>query len=346
VPGKVFSPARLGRLALENRIVLSPMTRMQAGEDGTPGEDMARYYARYAGNGVGLVMTEAAYVDDAQSRAYFRQPGMTNERHQAGWRRVVDAVHKAGRPILLQLQHGGRLAEPGLHPCAIGATGRSAAGDSWQGAKSYAQSSVRAASAGELADVAGAFAAATRHARAAGFDGVEIHGARGYLIDEVLCRPGVELAERLAFPLAVVRAARSAFPEGVLSFNLSLYKMDDIGYQPPGGRDEVAAIVQALHAENLDVLHVTTRRVLRPEAFGAPLAVVVREAFPGRSLIVNGGIRSLQDAEDALAQTGAELVALARALLANPDWVRRTRSGEPLAPYAPGMERLPLAPAE
>jgi 2,4-dienoyl-CoA reductase-like NADH-dependent reductase (Old Yellow Enzyme family) len=346
VPETVFTPARLGRLALENRIVLSPMTRMQAGEDGTPGEDMAHYYARYAENGVGLVMTEAAYVDDVRSRAYFRQPGMTHARHEEGWRRVADAVHQAGRPIILQLQHGGRLAEPGLHPCALGATGRSAAGASWQGGKCYAQSPVRAASATELAAVADAFAAAARRARAAGFDGVEIHGARGYLIDEILCLPGAALSARLAFPLDVVRAVRDAFPDGVLSFNLSLYKMDDIGYQPPGGRDEVAAIVQALHGAHLDVLHVTTRRVLRPEAFGAPLAVVAREAFPGRPLIVNGGVRSLQDAEDALAQTGAELVALARALLANPDWVRRTRSGEPLAAYAPGMERLPLAPAE
>jgi 2,4-dienoyl-CoA reductase-like NADH-dependent reductase (Old Yellow Enzyme family) len=188
----VLSPAPLGRLRLENRVVLSPMSRMQAYEDGTPTAEMARYYARYAELGVGLVMTEATYTDERASRAYFRQPGLVNERHASGWRRVVDAVHAAGKPIVLQLQHGGRLAEPGLHSCALGVTGREAAGRSWQGSQPYAGAPLRAATNGDLDAIIGAFVRAACRARDVGFDGVEIHGARGYLIDEFLSQSGMD----------------------------------------------------------------------------------------------------------------------------------------------------------
>lgn len=338
----VFSPAALGRLRLANRVVLSPMTRMQANDDGTPSAPMAAYYARYARNGVGLAMTEAAYTDAAASRAYFRQPGMASDGHAEAWRPVVSAVHAAGAPIVLQLQHGGRLAEPGLHACAVGASGRQAEGMSWQGGKPYAGAPVRAATAAEQETIAASFGAAARRAREAGFDGVEVHGARGYLLDEFLSQPGVALETRLRLPLAALRAVREAFPDGPVSYNFSLYKMDDLSYQPPGGADEVAAIASALCAQGADAINVTTRRVLRDERFGAPLARVVRAAIPHRCLIVNGGIRTLQDAEAALAATGAELVALARALLANPDWPDKARSGAPLVEYAPGMERRPL----
>lgn len=344
MPSLVLSPAALGRLRLENRVVLSPMSRMQAHEDGTPTEAMARYYAGYARAGVGLVMSEAAYTDEAASRAYFRQPGMASARHAQGWRTVLEAVHAAGRPMVLQLQHGGRLAEPGLHACALGATGQEPAGVSWQGARPYAGAPLRAAGAQEVRALVESFGAAAARAKAAGFDGVEIHGARGYLLDEFLCQPGRALEQRLRVPRAVVRAARDAFPEGLLTYNLSLYKMDDLSYQPPGGAAEVAAIAAALCEEGVDALHVTTRRVLRAETSGEPLAQVVRKAMPDRPLIVNGGIRTLEDAEAALAGTGAQFVALARALLANPDWLRRVREGLPLAPYTAGMERQPLQP--
>jgi len=123
----VLAPAGLGRLRLHNRLVLAAMTRMQARDDGCATTDMARYYARYAREGVGLLITEATYVDEHRSRAYFNQPGMASAAHAAAWRSVAAAVHAERRPILLQLQHGGRLAEPGLHPAALGASGAPAA---------------------------------------------------------------------------------------------------------------------------------------------------------------------------------------------------------------------------
>jgi 2,4-dienoyl-CoA reductase-like NADH-dependent reductase (Old Yellow Enzyme family) len=118
--------------------------------------------------------------------------------------------------------------------------------------------------------------------------------------------------------------------------------MDDGAYQPPGGADEVRAIARALHAAGVDILHVTTRRLLRPEPWGEPLAATVRAAVPGAALIGNGGLKTLTDGEEALAATRCDALSLARAWLANPDWLPRAREGAPLAAYQPGMERLPL----
>jgi 2,4-dienoyl-CoA reductase-like NADH-dependent reductase (Old Yellow Enzyme family) len=338
----IFRPARVGRASVPNRVVLSPMTRAQADGDGTPTEAMAQYYAHYASAGVGLLITEATYVDGAQSRAYFNQPGMTCERHLRGWAAVVDAVHHVGRPLILQLQHGGRLAEPGLHPWAMGATGAKADGLSWQRARPYSEAPVRAATDEELVRIVESFAHASQRARDAGFDGVEIHGARGYLVDELLSAPGRSLDDRLRVPLAVVRAVRRGFRDGIVGYNWSLYKMTDPGYRPPGGKDEVEQIARALIDAGVDLLHVSTRDLTRVEPLGEPFACVVRRAVPRAALILNGGIRTLEDAERALRDLQGDFVAMARALLANPDWIERATRGLPLREFVRGMEHKPL----
>ncbi len=318
------------------------MTRAQAAEDGTPTDAMASYYAAYARAGIGLLITEASYVDQAQSRAYFNQPGMASERHLQGWIAVVEAVRGIGRPLILQLQHGGRLAEPGLHACARGATGAKADGLSWQHARPYSDAPLRAATPGEVASIVECFGDASARARRAGFDGVEIHGARGYLIDEFLSAPGGSLEDRLKVPLAVVRAVRLAFPDGVISYNWSLYKMTDSSYRPLGDTDEVEQIARALIDGGVDVLHVSTRDLTRVEPLGEPFACVVRRAVPQASLILNGGIRTLSDAERALQSMKGDFVALARALLANPDWIERATRGLALREFVRGMEHRPL----
>ena len=343
------SPGRLGRLALRNRIAVAAMSRMQAHADGRVSADMPAYYARYACFGAGLVISEALYTDSVAARAYFDQPGLATDEQADGWRTVVDAVHSAGGVLFAQLQHGGRLAEPGLGAKRLAASDGTAAGPTWQTGRPNAPA--QAATEDEIEALVAAFAAAAVRAVGAGFDGVELHGARGYLLDDFLSassnrrtdRHGGSLEGRLRLPLEVVRRVRAAIGAGVpLSYNLSLYKMDDNAYAPPGGAAEVRTLAQALHRAGADILHVTTRRVLRPEAWGETLARTVRDAVPGAALIVNGGLRSADDCDAALAQTGADAVSLARAFLANPDWPERVRAGTPLAAYAAGLERRPL----
>ena len=123
----LFSGVTLGPLTLRNRIAMAPLTRQMAHPDGTPTDEMAAYYARRARGGLGLIITEGTYEQDAfQSRAYLSQPGIANASHQAGWAKVFDAVHAQGCKIIVQLMHGGRVCDPrtlnGQPPVSASAT--------------------------------------------------------------------------------------------------------------------------------------------------------------------------------------------------------------------------------
>jgi len=336
----------LAGMPLRNRIAVAPMSRMQGSADGLPASDAARYYARYACHGAGLIISEALYTDDVASRAYFNQPGLASDRHIAGWREVTDAVHAAGAKIFAQLQHAGRLAEPGLNAIVLGATGRAAQGVSWQTASPNPVP--RAATEDDIEQIVAGFAAAAQRASAAGFDGIELHGARGYLLHEFLndgndrCDAwGGTVENRVRLPARVLQAVRAAAEGLPIGFNYSMYSMDDYAYRPRGGITELEAIFRALRQSGADVLHVSTRRTLRPETWGETLAQTAARSAPG-PMIAGGGLSSLSDCDKALETAGATVVALARPFLANPDWIARSTAGLPLRSYVPGMERQPL----
>lgn len=343
---KVLKPTRLASITLRNAVVVAPMSRMQAEADGSVSPDMPDYYMRYVRDGAGLVMTEAIYADETSGRAYFNQPGLANDTQVDGWSKVVNAVHSIEGRIFAQLQHGGRLAEPGLNSLHLAASDGVAAGNTWQ--TGHPNIPARAATMAEIEAIVTSFGSAARRARAAGFDGVEIHGARGYLLDDFLSATtnqrtdafGGSLAARLMMPLAVVRSVRDAIGALPLSFNFSLYKMDNIAYQPPGGRNEVTEIIRALCDAGVDIIHVSTRKALRSEAWGEALFRTVRAAASG-DVIANGGLVTLDDCEAAL-QDGATAVSIARAYLANPDWLARAIDRKEMMRYVPGQERLPL----
>lgn len=344
----LLSPATLAGLELRNRLLLAAMSRMQAQADGTPSAHMPAYYARYARQGVGLLITEAIYTDDLGAKAYFNQPGLTCQRHVDGWRKVVQAVHAVGARILAQLQHGGRLSEPDLNPLHLSASDGVAAGLTWQ--TGVPNRAARAATPAEIEDLVAGFARAASLARQAGFDGIEIHGARGYLVDDFLSASsnrrtdhyGGSVAGRCRLAVDILHAVRQAAPGLPISFNFSLYKMDDSRYAPPGGEAEVAEIAQRLMAASADMLHLTTRKLLREEAWGRSFAATVRNAVPTATLIGNGGIADLHQAEDVLEKLGLQAVSLARPLLANPDLIARTKQSLSLKTYTPGDERRPL----
>lgn len=344
----LLTPVTLGGLALRNRLVLAAMSRMQAQADGTPSADMPAYYARYAQEGVGLLITEAIYTDDSSARAYFNQPGLTQARHVDGWQKVVQAVHAAGGTLFAQLQHGGRLCEPGLNPLHLSASEGVAAGLTWQ--TGLPNRPAQAATLAQIEAIVAGFAQCAARARHAGFDGIEIHGARGYLVDDFLSASsnrrddayGGSIARRCQLAVDILHAVRQAAPGLPISFNFSLYKMDDSRYAPPGGAAEVAEITQRLLAAGADILHLTTRKVLREESWGESFAATVRKAAPAADLIVNGGIADLTQAEEALKRLGAQAISLARPLLSNPDWISRVKAGKELKRYSPGDERQPL----
>ncbi|MCK9507499.1 MAG: tRNA-dihydrouridine synthase [Pigmentiphaga sp.] len=314
---------------------------MQGDSAGMPNVDAAAYYARFALNGVGLILTEALYTAGPASRAYYGQPGLTNPEQAGHWRTICDAVHQHGGRLFAQLQHAGKLAEPGLHDRPLGPVDGVAAGLSWQTQRPNVPA--HRATDEEIEQIVQGYGESARWAEEAGFDGIEIHGARGYLINDFLSAGNTRndrWGDRPHLAEAVLQRVKAQCSLPV-SFNYSQYKMDDYHHQMPGGPVALAALFQRLRHAGADILHLSARRILHPEPWGERLVDIAARSAPG-PLLINGGIRTLQACEQALADTPADGVALARPFLANPDWLPRSLAGDVLRDYEPGMERRPL----
>lgn len=334
---RLFEPTRLGELALPNRLVMAPMTRNRAGADGVPQEIMATYYAQRAS--AGLIVAEAA-TPNAVGLTYPNIPAIHRPEHVAGWRRVTEAVRDAGGRMFLQLQHGGRIGHPdnsGLTPIAPSPV---ALPDPVHTPSGFQDPVVpREMTLDEIRSTVADFAAAARNAVEAGFEGVEVHSANGYLLHQFLAKGtnhrtdayGGTVAGRIRFTPEVVRAVAEAIgPERVgvrispgLTVN-GIEEGDTEAIYPP--------LVAALAELGLAYLHVV---YADPDN---PLFREIRAAWPGtlvanpilsREAVAEGGGRR---EGEALLAAGADLIALGRPFLANPDLVTRLRTGAALNP--------------
>lgn len=343
-PHPALEPVRLGRLDLSNRLAVAPMTRVSAEPDGTPTVEMADYYREFAAGGFGLVIAEGTYTDTTHAQGYLCQPGLVTETHVAGWRAVVDAVHGAGAPVVAQLMHAGALSQG--NPSGHGTIAPSAVHPLGQMLEEYGGAGTwptpRPADERDLAAVVAGFVAATENAASAGFDGVEIHGANGYLLDQFLTdytnrrsdRYGGDVAARVRLTAEVVAAVAAATPEGFLvGVRLSQTKVNDFSYRWPGGADDAETIFAALADAGADYLHVASegRDFIETARFadGRTITSVAREVS-GLPVIANGGMHDLRQAADVLGGGHADLLSLARGALANPDLPQRVASGRVL----------------
>ena len=186
---KLMEPVQIGSLHLKNRLSIAPMTRVSATADGTPTARMVDYYRAFAAGGFGLIITEGTYPDDRFSQGYLHQPGIVSPSHVEGWRKVTDAVHEAEGIIFLQLMHAGALSqckETTIAPSAVKPLGVKM--PEYGGAGKFP--TPKAMSRRDLQQTVASFASAALLAEGAGFDGVEIHGANGYLLDQFLLLTG------------------------------------------------------------------------------------------------------------------------------------------------------------
>jgi 2,4-dienoyl-CoA reductase-like NADH-dependent reductase (Old Yellow Enzyme family) len=343
----LFDTLALNGVPLRNRLAVAPMTRISATAAGVPTEAMTRYYAGFARGGFGLIVTEGIYTDRAYAQGYAGQPGLTDAQQVAAWRRVVAAVHQQGGRIVAQLMHAGALSQ--ANRFRDDTVGPSAVQPKGQQMTVYAgKGPYRMPRAMEEADILQAiegFAQAARLARDAGFDGVEIHGANGYLLDQFLTDYtnqrqdawGGSIAQRMRLLLETARAVRVAvgagFPVGV---RISQGKVNDFAHKWPEGAEGAAAVFSALGASAVDYLHVTEYEAWMP-AFaddGATLVQLARRAAPALALAImaNGSLHEPSRATGLL-DDGATLVALGRGALANPDWPVLVREGQPVRPF-------------
>lgn len=350
--GKLFSPARFGTRTLKNRVVMAPMTRCQS-PGHVPNERNVEYYRRRAAGGVGLIITEGTTVGHAAANGYPDVPAFHGDAAVAGWRAVADAVHAEGGAIIPQLWHVGSVRQPGMQPDGeVPGHGPSAVVH-----PSLQESSgVPAVTMSErdICDVVNAFGVSARAAKDAGFDGVEIHGAHGYLIDQFfwtktnLRRDAYngDLSQRTRFATQVVRAVReNVGPEFPVAFRLSQFKLGDYPYRVASDPAQLETWLAPLVDAGVDVFHCSTRRFEDAEFEGSPLNLAgwVRKltgkatvtvgsvgldsdfiaAFSGQS----AGVRGVEQLLQRLDRDEFDFVAIGRALLADPEWPNKLRTG-------------------
>ncbi|MFJ3232291.1 NADH:flavin oxidoreductase [Streptomyces sp. NPDC086787] len=337
-------PVSLNGLTVRNRIAMAPMTRMFS-PGGIPGEDVLSYYARRAAAGVGLIVTEGTYVGHDSAGQSDRVPRFHGEEQLAGWAKVAEAVHAAGGAIVPQLWHIGMVRKAGEPPFAdapaVGPSGLVAEG---------AEQTGRAMTQQDVDDVIAAFAEAAAAAERIGFDGVELHGAHGYLLDQFLWAGtnrrtdayGGDPVARAQFSAEIVAAVRAAVsPEFPVIFRYSQWKQQDYSARLAETPEELESILTPLAAAGVDVFHASTRRYWLPEfddsdlnlagwtkkITGKPVISVGSVGLDGEFLSSfageGAGLGSIDNLLDRMEADEFDMVAVGRALLQDPEWAAK-----------------------
>ncbi|SHI18186.1 NADH:flavin oxidoreductase [Streptomyces sp. 3214.6] len=341
-------PVSINGLTVSNRIAMAPMTRMFS-PDGIPGEDVASYYARRAAAGVGLIVTEGTTVGHESAGQSDRVPRFHGAEQLAGWAKVAEAVHAGGGKIVPQLWHIGMVRNQGEPPYAdapaVGPSGLRLDGTEGTG---------KAMTQRDLDDVIGAFAEAAAAAERIGFDGVELHGAHGYLLDQFLWAGtnrrtdayGGDLVARTKFAAEIVAAVRETVSaEFPIIFRYSQWKSEAYDARLAETPEELDAVLAPLAAAGVDAFHASTRRYWLPEFDGSDLNLAGwTKKLTGKPVITVGSVgldgdflsgfagegaplKSLDDLLDRLERDEFDMVAVGRALLQDPEWAAKVLEG-------------------
>ncbi|MEJ8305175.1 NADH:flavin oxidoreductase [Saccharibacillus sacchari] len=320
----LFQPFQVGNLSLANRIVMAPMTR-QFSPEGVPGDHVAAYYRRRAENGVGLIVTEGTVINHPDASNQQNVPHIHGEAALEGWKNVVSEVHAAGGKIIPQIWHMGARGQVGDYTEA------------------------------EVADIVQQFAHSAAAAKEIGFDGVELHGAHEYLIDQFFWaktnprtdRYGGDMVERTRFAVEVIEAVRAAVgPDFPIVFRFSQWKGSDYSAKLAETPEELEQFLKPLSEAGVDVFHCSTRRFWQPEFEGSTLNLAGwTKKLTGKPTITVGSVgldgefmtlfkegkgaevSGIEDLLERLEQNEFDLVAIGRALIADPAWADKVQQG-------------------
>ena len=367
----LFQPLQVRATTLKSRVVMSAMTR-RFSPGGIPGPDVAAYYRRRAENDVGLVLTEGVGVDDPAALDDPGIPVMYGEAALAGWRRVVEQVHDAGGIIFPQLWHQGVLRDtrisvdpefPNRSPSGLfGPIGQTSLSAEFI---HHASAPIPTLTEEEVTDLVAAFARSAEHAVAAGFDGIALHGGHGYLIDSFLWagtnhrtdRYGGDHVGRARFTVELVKAIRAVVgPDRPILLRFSQHKQQDYLARLADTPAELGEILGPIADAGVDIFDASTRRFWVPAFEGSDLNLAGwAKKLTGKIAMTVGSVGLAASLEESFVSGTAEtadnipavmerfnrgefdLVGVARAILADPAWAKRLRSGEPAKPFEKGM---------
>ncbi|WP_321924660.1 alkene reductase [Paraburkholderia guartelaensis] len=336
--GSLFEPLQLGPVVLANRIVMAPLTRCRAFADGVPGPLTVEHYAQRAS--AGLIITEGVNISPS-ARGYDLTPGLYTDEQVEGWRRVTQAVHARGGRIFPQLWHVGRISHQELQPGGALPVAPSAVRA--EGTTSYTPSGFkpcptpRALDTDEIRAIVTDYARAAQRALDAGFDGVEIHAANGYLLEQFLREQtnrrtdcyGGSLEDRARLVLEVAEALASVCGPGRTGIRLSPVSTVNDSVPDRNPMRTYRHVVERLDALGLAYIHIIEGITQGPrEVPGGFDYATLRKAFRGRYIANNGYDRRL--AIEACGEGRADLIAFGRLYIANPDLVERLQIDAPL----------------
>ncbi|MEN9723565.1 MAG: hypothetical protein RJB38_1551 [Pseudomonadota bacterium] len=341
---ELFRPLQVGSLVLSNRILMAPLTRCRAGLEHIPNELMATYYAQRAS--AGLIIAEATMIQERNS-AFIAEPGIYSAEQVAGWRKVTDAVHREGGKIFLQVWHGGRACHPdmndGFETVAPSAIAIESEVMTLKGKRAHV--TPRALSDAEIPKYVGYFKQAAVNALAAGFDGVEVHGANGYLIDQFL-RDG---SNQRSGPYGGSIQNRARFLFEVLSEVISVCGADRVGLRlsPLNSynsmRDSDPVGLTRFLARELNSFHLAYLHLMRADFFGIQTGPVIQAARHEYQNVLIGNMGyTPEEAARAIAQNQMDAVAFGHHFISNPNLVAKVREGRALSEpdqntfYTPG----------
>ncbi len=348
--GPMFQSFDIHNLTLRNRVAMAPMTR-NFSPNGVPGKNVVDYYRRRAEAGVGLIITEGTTVNHRAANGYPNVPAFHGTEALEGWKNVADAVHEAGGAIFPQLWHVGAVRKEGTEPDT------SVPGYSPSGLFAPGKPNGKAMSKEDIDDVVTAFADAAQDAKALGFDGVEIHGAHGYLLDQFLWEGtnqredeyGGSMENRLRFVVEIVEAVRHRVgPEFTIMLRFSQWKQQDYSAKLVNSPEELEQFLKPLVEAGVDIFHASTRRFWEPEFEGSSLNLAGwTQKLSGKPTMSVGSVGLTEDfisgtmasKQESVEQSGIdelvermnnhefELIAVGRALLQDPQWLTKVKEG-------------------
>ncbi len=355
----LFEPFQLGRITLGNRVVMAPMTRNRATAEHIPTPIMIEYYAQRAS--IGLIITEGT-APAADGAGYARIPGLYSAEQVEAWKPVTAAVHAAGGHIFAQLMHTGRASHPANMPAGtriVSSVATALPEPLWTDAEAMQPVPVpHALTEAEITTVIAEFVIAAKNAVAAGFDGIELHAANGYLLEQFLNANlntrtdvyGGSADNRSRLLLEVVKATAEAIGADRVGVRISPHGTFNAMGTFDGVDAQFLALATALGAHGIAYLHLVNHESMGAPALPTGLPARLKAAFGG-TFIASGGFASREQAESVLASGAADLVAFGRPALATPDLVARLHTGSELnAPdfatfYTPGEKGYTDYPA-
>lgn len=334
-----------GGRTLSNRLVVAPLTRKSASSEGIPTPEMASYYAAFAEGGFGMIISEGTYTDDLFSQSDLNQPGITNAAQMLGWKKVTEEVHRYQTIFINQLMHAGalgQLQDENIAPSAVQPIGERS---TELGGSKGPFPMPKPMQFADFEAVKDGYVRAATLSREAGFDGIEIHAANGYLFDQFVTEHtnlrtdqyGGNVRNRLRFLMEVYQAIRDALPaDFIIGIRLSESKVNDLKYRWPGGSQTATEIFEVLSEIKPDYFHIASeggswkRESLYADGSSSTGIAKKLTQIP---IIANGGLHDVAFAESLIASDQADLVSIGRAAIANPDWPNRILKGEQTIPF-------------